>query len=84
LSNEIVYGIGGGLTQGMIRQIHEGALQIIERIGLLVPHAGIRKLLAEHEGSASAATLSGSSPFWWRRRSRSWIIPNGPGIWNGG
>lgn len=50
MSNEIAYSIGGGLTQAMIQQIHEGALRIIERVGLIVPHSGIRKLLAEHNG----------------------------------
>jgi trimethylamine---corrinoid protein Co-methyltransferase len=52
--NEITYHLAGGLTPEMIRQMHDSALTIIERVGLSVPHSGIRSLLAEHNGVSIA------------------------------
>ena len=61
--NEVVYGIGGGLSAEMIRRIHESALTVIERVGLSVPHAGIRGLLAEHSGVRIAGDVVKFQPF---------------------
>ena len=42
----ITYRIIGGLEPDQIEQIHNAALQIVEKVGLSVPHSGILKMLA--------------------------------------
>jgi trimethylamine:corrinoid methyltransferase-like protein len=44
------YGLKGGLNQEQIRTMHEKALWLIETSGIQVPHEGVRKLLAGHDG----------------------------------
>ena len=55
--NEITYHLSGGLTPAMIQQMHESAMTLIERVGLSVPHEGIRRLLAEHNGVSIAGEV---------------------------
>ena len=44
------YGLAGGLNTEQIRTMHEKAMWLIETSGIQVPHEGVRKLLAGHDG----------------------------------
>jgi trimethylamine--corrinoid protein Co-methyltransferase len=44
------YGLKGGLNPEQIRIMHEKAMWLVETSGIQVPHEGVRKLLAGHEG----------------------------------
>jgi trimethylamine--corrinoid protein Co-methyltransferase len=44
------YGLRGGLNPEQIRAMHEKAMWLIETSGIQVPHEGVRKLLAGHDG----------------------------------
>lgn len=59
----IVYQLAGGLTAEMIRRIHQAALAVVERVGISVPHAGIRGLLADHAGVAVVGDTVRFKPF---------------------
>lgn len=80
MSNEIAYDIGGGLTPAMIRQIQEAALRVIERVGLVVPHAGIRSLLADHIGVSITGEIVRFKPFLVEKAIREMSYPDS--VWN--
>ena len=44
------YGLQGGLAPEQIRTMHEKAMWLIETSGIQVPHQGVLKLLAGHDG----------------------------------
>jgi trimethylamine--corrinoid protein Co-methyltransferase len=44
------YGLTGGLTPRQIQTMHEKALWLIETSGIQVPHEGVRRLIAGHDG----------------------------------
>jgi trimethylamine--corrinoid protein Co-methyltransferase len=44
------YGLRGGLNPGQIRSMHEKAMWLIETSGIQVPHEGVRKVIAGHDG----------------------------------
>jgi trimethylamine--corrinoid protein Co-methyltransferase len=44
------YGLQGGLSPEQIRTMHEKAMWLIETSGIQVPHQGVLKLLAGHDG----------------------------------
>lgn len=44
------YGLQGGLSPEQIRTMHEKAMWLIETSGIQVPHQGVLKLLAAHDG----------------------------------
>jgi len=44
------YEVKGGLTGADVRRMHEHALSLIEKVGLQVPHEGVRRLAAQHGG----------------------------------
>ncbi len=44
------YGLKGGLGGDQIQQMHEKAMWLIETSGIQVPHEGVRKLIAGHDG----------------------------------
>ncbi|MBI3946205.1 MAG: trimethylamine methyltransferase family protein [Armatimonadetes bacterium] len=72
---EITYGICGGLTSEMIRRIHESAMGVIERVGLRVPHHGIRSLLAEHAGVRISGEIVRFEPFLVEKAIRGMSYP---------
>jgi trimethylamine--corrinoid protein Co-methyltransferase len=74
--NEITYNITGGLTAEMIQQMHDSALTLIERVGLSVPHAGIRKLLAEHNGVTIVGEVVRFKPFLVEKAIRQMYYPD--------
>ena len=44
------FALAGGLTTEELDRMHQGALELIEEVGLELPHDGILKRLAEHDG----------------------------------
>jgi trimethylamine--corrinoid protein Co-methyltransferase len=44
------YGLSGGLTAEQIRLMKQKAIELVERVGLHVPHAGILDLLGQRDG----------------------------------
>ncbi len=47
---KILYNLSEGLTQDQIKKMHQEALELIEKIGLKVPHEGIIKRLSGKKG----------------------------------
>lgn len=46
----ITYQIAGGLTSDQIQSMHTSALQLVEQVGISVPHRGILALLSGQKG----------------------------------
>lgn len=44
------YSLSGGLTAGQIGLMKQKAIELVERVGLHVPHQGILDLLRQHDG----------------------------------
>ena len=44
------YSLSGGLAAEQIDLMKQKAIELVERVGLHVPHAGILGLLAQHDG----------------------------------
>ncbi|MGQ9632543.1 MAG: trimethylamine methyltransferase family protein [bacterium] len=57
------YTLTGGLTREQILRVHEAALDIIQNVGIYVPHDGIRKLLGEHRGVAIDGEVVRFAPY---------------------
>jgi len=47
---KILYRLGEGLTQDQIKKMHQKALELIEKVGLKVPHGEIVRRLSEEKG----------------------------------
>jgi trimethylamine---corrinoid protein Co-methyltransferase len=48
--NQICYGVTGGLSKSQLQIMHEQALDILEHVGMAVPHQKTLKRLAENSG----------------------------------
>ncbi len=44
------YGLGGGLSTDQIDLLHEKALYLVEKVGVVIPHEGILNLLSDYRG----------------------------------
>lgn len=60
---KVKYGIAGGFTEKQLKQICEEALQVLEKVGMDVPHKGVLKLLAAHKGITIKNTRVYFSPW---------------------
>lgn len=50
LESRARFALAGGLTREQLDRMHQGALELIAEVGLELPHEGILKRLAEHDG----------------------------------
>lgn len=46
----ILYRLCGGLSPQQMEEMHAAALDLIQDVGLVVPHAGVRDILTDHDG----------------------------------
>jgi len=44
------FGLSGGLSKEQIDMMHEKAIELVEEVGVQIPHEGILKLLSGHDG----------------------------------
>jgi len=44
------FGLSGGLSKDQIDMMHEKAIELVEEVGVQIPHEGILKLLSGHDG----------------------------------
>jgi len=56
MTNFLNYTLTGGLTQAQVEKIHQEALQVLNKVGVNVPHPGTLQLLSKCKGVSTEGT----------------------------
>ncbi|GAH98814.1 unnamed protein product, partial [marine sediment metagenome] len=56
MTNFLNYTLTGGLSEVQIEKIHQDALQVLNKVGVNVPHPETLQLLSKHKGVSMQGT----------------------------